>query len=37
MKNKPYTCPNCGEPWDGIECDNCGFDICSFDPYYDLD
>lgn len=41
MKNLTFTfntkiklCPFCKEIWDGIECDNCGFDT-SFDPNWD--
>lgn len=32
--DKIHKCPNCGEPFDGIECDECGFDV-GFDPLWD--
>ena len=35
--NLDCVCPNCDKPFDGIECDECGFDAYSFDQNYDLD
>lgn len=32
---KVKKCPSCGEIWDGIECDSCGFEIGCFDPNWD--
>jgi len=32
---KEKLCPNCDNPWDGIECHICGFDAYAFDPYWD--
>lgn len=29
-KIKKY-CPNCKKEWDGIECNNCGFDVSEVD------
>lgn len=28
-------CPNCDNPFDGIECEFCGFDAYCYDPDYD--
>lgn len=28
-------CPNCNTIFDGIECNNCGFDAYCFDPNWD--
>lgn len=25
-------CPNCGEVWDGMHCENCGYEDDPFDP-----
>jgi hypothetical protein len=25
LEDLPFICPECGEPYDGIECENCGF------------
>jgi hypothetical protein len=30
-------CPNCNQPWNGIECNSCGFDANCFDQHWDLD
>jgi hypothetical protein len=35
IQYKEYKiCPNCNEPWNGIECKHCSFDI-GFDPNWD--
>ena len=28
-------CPNCFEEWDGISCDECGFDAFCYNPMWD--
>lgn len=42
MKPKEITkpksqskCPNCSKPFDGIECNNCGFDAYAHDSNWD--
>ena len=33
-KQKP-KCPNCGKPFNGQECNKCGYDPGGFDPHWD--
>ena len=30
-----FVCPICGYPFDGIDCDNCGFDAFAYDANWD--
>lgn len=35
MDEEIILCPHCYQPWDGVHCWYCGFDITRKDPYYD--
>jgi len=33
---RDFVCPNCGSTnFDGSDCDDCGFDVYCYDPYWD--